>query len=134
MNASNFDVERRQDTPTGAKVRCKKAGRSAIRIFAWPNLSIPHAKIPLRILHPNSRHRRPAGGEIADTLTAMKCTLCEDCGWVCEEHPERPWGGKYACICGGAGAPCPRCNVTENEPPRMPEGFRTEIDKDGWRH
>ena len=28
----------------------------------------------------------------------MKCSLCEDCGWVCE--------GDHACTCGGAGAPC----------------------------
>jgi hypothetical protein len=22
----------------------------------------------------------------------MKCALCEDCVWVCENHPNRPWG------------------------------------------
>ena len=36
----------------------------------------------------------------------VKCRLCEDYGWVCEEHPERPWEGPHACICGAAGAPC----------------------------
>ena len=41
---------------------------------------------------------------------AMKCSLCEDCGWVCETHPDRPWEGEHACTCGAAGAPCPRCN------------------------
>ena len=41
----------------------------------------------------------------------MKCTLCEDSGWICEEHPGRPWGdGPHACPCGAAGMPCPRCN------------------------
>jgi hypothetical protein len=31
--------------------------------------------------------------------------------------------------------PCPDCNMTEEgADPRMPEGFKTEIDKDGWRH
>jgi hypothetical protein len=27
----------------------------------------------------------------------MKCSLCEDCGWVCESHPARPWEGEHAC-------------------------------------
>jgi hypothetical protein len=39
-----------------------------------------------------------------------ECFLCEDCGWVCESHPERPWRGVYACGCGSAGAPCPSCS------------------------
>jgi hypothetical protein len=65
----------------------------------------------------------------------MICAICEDIGWVCENHPERPWDGPHACSCGGAGAPCPNCNVpVDGEPPRMPEGFRTEVNKDGWRH
>jgi hypothetical protein len=33
----------------------------------------------------------------------MKCSRCEDCGWVCENHPDRPWDGEHACTCGGAG-------------------------------
>jgi hypothetical protein len=32
----------------------------------------------------------------------MKCSLYEDCGWVCESHPDRPWQGKHVCTCGGA--------------------------------
>lgn len=40
------------------------------------------------------------------------CFLCDGTGWVCENHPEQPWGGmtstREACEC-GAGAPC-RCN------------------------
>src|SRR6478752_1743148 len=48
----------------------------------------------------------------------MKCLVCEDCGWVCENHPDQPWQGPHACACGGAGAPCPRCNAgTADEPP-----------------
>jgi hypothetical protein len=51
----------------------------------------------------------------AATLSALsgriKCSLCEDCGWVCESHPARPWEGEHACTCGAAGAPCPWCNV-----------------------
>jgi hypothetical protein len=65
----------------------------------------------------------------------MKCSLCEDFGWVCENHPERPWEGKHACICGAARVPCPQCIVIEDdEAPRMPDGFPTEFDKKGWRH
>ena len=65
----------------------------------------------------------------------MKCALCEDSGWVCENHPQRPWEGEHGCTCGGAGAPCPLCNVTnDRNSPRMPKGFKTEVDKDGWRH
>ncbi|NWL36220.1 hypothetical protein FBF71_02695 [Bradyrhizobium elkanii] len=65
----------------------------------------------------------------------MKCPACDDCGWVCESHPERAWMGNCACSCGGAGAPCPQCNPSdEDNPPRPPKGFRTEFDKEGWRH
>jgi hypothetical protein len=65
----------------------------------------------------------------------VKCILCADTGWVCENHLTRPWGGPNACPCGGAGAPCPMCNSVEfDEAPRLPAGFKTEIDKKGWRH
>src|SRR3954452_25466349 len=58
--------------------------------------------------------------------------------WVCENHIEKPWAGASdhpdACDC-GAGAPCPECNPCDRDhPPKMPEGFRTILDKDGWRH
>src|SRR5450631_3266898 len=47
----------------------------------------------------------------------MKCFVCEDCGWVCESHPERPWEGEHACTCGGAGMPWP-----ELQPLQMSRG------------
>src|SRR5216684_319842 len=60
--------------------------------------------------------------------------LCEDCGWVCENHPDRPWEGEHACTCGAAGAPCPQCNApARGEAPRLPDGHRTQFDKKGWR-
>jgi hypothetical protein len=41
----------------------------------------------------------------------MIYTLCEDSGWVCENHPYLSWGERAnACKCGSAGEPCPRCN------------------------
>jgi len=67
------------------------------------------------------------------------CTNCDDTGWVCESHHDRPWGGvsnaANACEC-GPGDPCPVCNPCSgrDDPPRMPPGSRTIIDKDGWRH
>jgi hypothetical protein len=51
----------------------------------------------------------------------MACIWCDDVGWVCENHPERPWEGPYACDCGGAGNACPACNVADEcETPRLP--------------
>jgi hypothetical protein len=54
----------------------------------------------------------------------MKCSLCEDCGWAYESHPDRPWEGEHACTCGGAGAPCPRCNVPEKDEAPRPKRHR----------
>lgn len=43
-----------------------------------------------------------------------RCDYCDDTGWVCENHGDLPWDGVSsrfdACACGGAGAPCSRCN------------------------
>jgi hypothetical protein len=37
---------------------------------------------------------------------ADRCKLCCDAGWVCENHPDRPWGDyPNGCEC-GAGMPC----------------------------
>ena len=64
--------------------------------------------------------------------TTTTCVNCDDLGWVCENHPSLPWDGPRACACGGAGAPCPACNVTgKGEVPRMPEGLRVEVGQ-GW--
>ncbi|MBR0746574.1 hypothetical protein JQ582_21825 [Bradyrhizobium japonicum] len=77
-----------------------------------------------------SSDEKPLAGGCATT-----CTNYDDLGWVCENHPDRPWDGRRACSCGGAGAPCPACNVSgEGEVPRMPKRFQVEVDKDGWRH
>jgi len=38
----------------------------------------------------------------------MNCLKCQDTGWVCENHPEKPFD--FGC-CGGAGMPC-ECNKT----------------------
>jgi hypothetical protein len=60
------------------------------------------------------------------------CARCENCRWVCENHPDRPWEGKRACQC-GAGAPCPICNTPrEDSVPEMPEGFKADIANKDW--
>jgi hypothetical protein len=65
----------------------------------------------------------------------MRCTLCEDCGWVCESDPGHLWQGEHACDCGEAGMPCLWRNRTEEgETPRVPKGFKAEFDKDGRRN
>lgn len=39
------------------------------------------------------------------------CPICRGIGWVCENHPEKPWDLELGCVC-GAGAPC-KCNETD---------------------
>jgi hypothetical protein len=59
------------------------------------------------------------------------CTRCDDCRWVCEAHPDRPWGGPHACACHAAGVPRPICNPSvELTPPQLPHGL---FDDDGTR-
>ena len=41
----------------------------------------------------------------------MKRACCRNTYWVCETHDDRPWDGE-TCGCGGAGMPCPSCNVS----------------------
>lgn len=54
------------------------------------------------------------------------CDLCEDTGWVCENHSTRPWmDRKRACKCDGPGIPCPECNCPDHGAPRMPAGVTT---------
>ena len=53
------------------------------------------------------------------------CNRCDDTGWVCENHPDKPWDKTlpHGCEC-GAGAPCPTCNPSDKDhPPRMPPDF-----------
>ena len=57
----------------------------------------------------------------------VSCEACDSTGWVCEGHQDQPWQGPRACGCGGAGAPCKRCN--DMEPPRVADMIQ-EIDAD----
>lgn len=69
-------------------------------------------------------------------MTKLTCIRCEDIGWVCENHPDLPAESEHACPCGGAGMPCPACNAAGDmgDIPRLPKGFKTMLDKRGWRH
>ncbi len=59
------------------------------------------------------------------------CARCDNCRWVCENHPTTPWLGQLACDCGGAGMPCPACNQSDDGTlPEMPEGFNVVVSKD----
>jgi hypothetical protein len=69
----------------------------------------------------------------------LKCKVCDDTGWVCENHRNLPWKGfsnrQDACDC-GAGAPCEWCNPCDADNP--PDMSRTDLkvtaDKNGRRH
>lgn len=56
----------------------------------------------------------------------MKCSSCGDCFWVCENHPDTPWGEGDEC-CGGAGMPCPKCNPSDYDNPPKPLAGSTMI-------
>jgi hypothetical protein len=63
-------------------------------------------------------------------VSVKPCPQCEGTGWVCENHIDQPWDGIHGCTCGGAGAPCPRCNsATLVYPPRLPKGLKPESDR-----
>lgn len=56
------------------------------------------------------------------------CPTCAGTGWVCEDHPFRPWEGPHACGCGAAGAPCPVCNEPiDGGRPRLPDNLEQAI-------
>lgn len=61
----------------------------------------------------------------------MSCAQCNDTGWTCEKHPDKPMGHDG---CGHAGDPCPACNEMANNEaltPRLPPDFKVDYDKDG---
>jgi hypothetical protein len=56
-----------------------------------------------------------------------QCIACDNTGWVCEDHPDRPadcGNSPRACACGAAGGPCLVCNGrTPGGRRRLPSGF-----------
>ena len=70
----------------------------------------------------------------------MACSVCDNTGWVCEEHPDRPWRGTSqradACDCVRVGMPC-ECNPCGgiDEPPAISPIARVTLDtKNGPRN
>jgi hypothetical protein len=45
-------------------------------------------------------------------MTAQHCPNCDDTRWMCEAHPDRPWGAdsKRARDHGEPGMPCEACD------------------------
>ena len=67
----------------------------------------------------------------------MTCEICGDARWVCEDHVDKPWVAPVSVkMPATAAVPGCRaaCNQTQGiEPPEMPPGYRSIIDKeDGW--
>jgi hypothetical protein len=64
----------------------------------------------------------------------MTCKACDNTGWVCETHADRPGEcsvSPRSCKCGGACMPCLICNQPdEGERPRAPPGFSVRADAD----
>jgi hypothetical protein len=57
------------------------------------------------------------------------CPRCQGAGWVCENHPDRPWGHDHDCS--RAGMPCPDCNEPhEGERPTIGDDFIPAFDRD----
>jgi hypothetical protein len=88
-----------------------------------------------KLAAPAVRQLRIHDEAVAGAKAVMTCGLCEDTGWVCGNHPGKPWDGDHACGCASAGMPCVRCKPSDlDNPPRPPAGTRIELDKGGWRH
>jgi hypothetical protein len=66
-------------------------------------------------------------------MSQFVCETCAGAGWVCENHPDKPWlRPPVGCLC-GVRAPCPRCNKFSAESrPEVSEQFETmeEVDDD----
>jgi hypothetical protein len=62
-----------------------------------------------------------------------RCEICDNTGWVCENHPRRPSAmfskRADACNCGAA-APCAFCNPCGG-PDDPPDISRTDLAMDG---
>jgi hypothetical protein len=68
-----------------AKARTRfEAGRAALGHAGPRGLGIARHEL-LTALQPAGSKRRKCHDR------PMECLLCEDTGWVCENHPDQPW-------------------------------------------
>jgi hypothetical protein len=60
------------------------------------------------------------------------CARCDNCRFVCEAHPEKPWDGPRTCGCGAPGEPCPVRNNRSDEDtePELPDDFSVDIKRE----
>ena len=102
----------------------RRERNSAVRfLLTSPVKDSGRRHLPGGLSSPPSRGRSCTGGILAVAMAT--CPLCDDFGWVCENHPNRPWEGHHACTCGGAGMPC-FCNGSDElSPPRCQAGSRS---------
>jgi hypothetical protein len=92
----------------------------------------------LRLDYPLCRHRGIPQSSLngSRTRTGMiaavdDCPICSGARWVCEAHPDWPWGDVAgACTCGAPGKPCDICNPSNgpDDPPDMPPELSGETD------
>jgi hypothetical protein len=72
-------------------------------------------------------------------MTVVRCLICDDTGWVCEVHPDRPSGctpsALRACKCREPGMPC-ECNPAGgiDEPPKIPPMVRVSVNAHDPQH
>jgi hypothetical protein len=57
-----------------------------------------------------------------------KCPICFGTGWVCENHPDKPWDKEFGCEC-GAGVPCV-CNSAGEPGVDKPDTSQVIVGKD----
>ena len=56
----------------------------------------------------------------------MFCKKCDHTGWICEQHPDKPFPHDD---CAGPGDPCPYCNNADH--PRVHIGSKLIWSADG---
>jgi len=87
--------------------------------------------IMFRVISPDDK-TGDGDGRFDRTQEIAKCQRCYGARWVCEVHPNEPWGGDHSKRCDGAGMPCPDCNeLHEGERPDMGDDFIPAFDRDG---
>ena len=62
------------------------------------------------------------------------CARCANARWVCEAHPEPPWGNvQGACCCGAPGEPCPVRNRADGDTvTEMQDGLVIGVKNEDW--
>jgi hypothetical protein len=64
-----------------------------------------------------------------------ECPNCKGLGWVCENHPKRPWSDAIGCTCGaGMMCKCQRMNKNEREGIEEPDVSQVLDEKPSTRH